>query len=450
MAEMLGLVCGSLLARCGMILPTHCSADSDDCSLLEPAEPWGITVPAPTADDDVASLVPAPFTGWLTTERTELRRAARGGGAAARIAFRARLVRAVICDLRTISDVARSYEVTRDTVRLWVGRYRDAGTVAALSDVHRTGRNARITVRQQAVVLMIACQRPQDFGRCEGRMTHVMIAEEATKQGCSMKRSSVQRILSSSEVRPHREAYYLFTRKDDPEYIPRRDAICDIYTRKLPADEVVVCMDEKSGVQVLGTPKGTPHGGRRPPAYGQPGQLEQHYKRHGTRTLVGATRPDNGALVASAVFASGAYKTRETIGLLRAVRAALPDARVIHLVWDNGSTHRSAEMRAFLASDDGKCFNPLYTPTHASWLNLAENFLSRFSRRYLHGKRWTGLDAFDLDMDVCFKAYAGVAKPMRWRYNPREQAESTGRPTRRVRRGRRFLRPVSATRPTRS
>jgi len=389
----------------------------------------------------------APDTS-VERERAALLRAARGGGPAAREALRARFVTAVVFEGRPIAEVARSFSMTRDTVRCWVRRYRAAGTAEALRDLPRTGRPARITCREQAVVLTIACQRPQEFGRCEGRMTQAMIAEEATRQGCPVKRSSVQRILGSAEVRPHREAYYLFTKKDDPEYAPRRDAICEIYTRVMPADEVVVCMDEKAGVQVLGMVNGTPHGGRQPPGYGTPARLEQHYKRHGTRTLVGAVRPDNGKLVASGVYASGTYKTRETIELLRAIRRELPGMRIIHLVWDNGSTHRSAEMRSFLASPEGACFHPLYTPTHASWLDLAENFLSRFSRRYLHGKRWTGLDAFDEDMAACLRAYQHVAKPMRWRYNPQEQAESTGRPTRRVRRGRCFLRPASPSRPT--
>lgn len=402
------------------------------------------------SESDVAELdvIPRGRVPWLDTEQTALRRVARGGGPAARQALRARFVAAVVFGGRSISEVSRSFSMTRDTVRLWVNRYRAAGTAEALTDLPRTGRAARISCREQAVVLTIACQQPQQFGRCEGRMTQQMIAEEATRQGCPMTRSSVQRILGSAEVRPHREAYYLFTKKDDPDYVPRRDAICEIYTMVMPFDEVVVCMDEKSGVQVLGMVKGMPHGGRLPPGYGTPARIEQHYKRHGTRTLVGAVRPDNGKLVASGVYASGTYKTRETIEMLRAVRRELPLMRVIHLVWDNGSTHRSAEMRAFLASDEGACFHVLYTPTHASWLDLAENFLSRFSRRYLHGKRWTGLDAFDVDMAACFKAYQGVAKPMRWRYNPREQAESTGRPTRRVRRGRCFLRPAAPTRPS--
>jgi transposase len=405
-------------------------------------DPWSLTstelsVVSPDADD------------WLGVAPRELRALARRATAPARLVLRARMVVAVIYDRRTISDVARGFGVARDTVRLWTARYQESGVVQALEDRHRSGRDPRLTCKEQAVVLTIACQRPKDFGRCEGRMTQQMIAEEATRQGTPLHRSSVQRILAATEVRPHREAYYLFTRKDDLEYVPRRDAICDIYTRRMPADELVICMDEKSGVQVLGVPKRTPRGGRMGPGYGEPARIEQHYTRHGTRTLVGAVRPDTGELVASGVYASGTYKTAQTIELLRATRKAVPHIRLIHLVWDNGSTHRSAEMQAFLASAEGQAFHVLYTPTHASWLNLAENFLSRFSRRYLHHKRWTGLDDFDADMAQCLLAYEKVAKPMRWRYNPREQAESTGR-RKGNRRGRRFLRPASPTHPARA
>lgn len=444
---MLGLVC-PLLAR----LHPELFADIEPVpsSVLEACLDVSVAVAAETGVGTDLALSVVESEPWLGSAPRDLRALARRNSAPARLVIRARMVIRVLFDGCSISEVARGFDVTRDTVRLWVGRYRTAGTVEALEDQIRTGRTPRLTCRDQAVVLTIACQRPQDFGRCEGRMTQEMIAEEARRQGTAIRRSSVQRILSAAEVRPHREAYYLFTRKDDPDYVPRRDSICDIYTRTLPPDELVVCMDEKSGVQVLGFPKRTPRGGRLPPGYGKPARIEQHYNRHGTRTFVGAVRPDNGKLVAAGVYAAKTYRTGETIDLLREIRRALPGVRLIHLVWDNGSTHRSAEMRAFLASEEGKAFHVLYTPTHASWLNLAENFLSRFSRRYLHGKRWTGLDAFDADMAVCIEAYATVAKPMRWRYNPREQAESTGRPSRRTRRGRRYLRPAAPESPARA
>ena len=428
-------------------VPPELGRDASElCTTVEAPFPWlGNSATAFSASD----LVPAgDEIAWLAAPRRELQALARCQAAPARLVMRARMVDAVVFRSRSISDVAHGFRAARDTVRLWVQRYRLTGTVEVLDDLPRTGRPPRLTYKDQGRVLSIACQKPQDFGRCEGRMTQQVIAEEATRQGTAVRRSSVQRILAAAEVRPHREAYYLFTRKDDPDYVPRRDAICDLYMRALPPDEVVICMDEKSGVQVLGFPGRTPHGGRLPPGYGLPGRIEQHYKRHGSRTFVGAVRPDTGKLVAWGLYAAKTYKTAETIALLRVLSEELEGYRRILLVWDNGSTHRSAEMRAFLASEEGRVFNVLYTPTHASWLNLAENFLSRFSRRFLHGKRWTGLDAFDADMAACAIAYQAVAKPMRWRYNPRERAETNGR-RRGPRNGQRFFRPATPAHPAR-
>ena len=376
-----------------------------------------------------AELTPMPAGGWseLTPVEVQLRSLAKGRKTPAQLVLRARIVLGVLFEGRSKSAVAQTVGVTRDTVRLWVRRFEAWPEVESLQDQPRTGRPCRISVQDQAVVLSLACQKPEDIGRCEGRMTQMILKEEAEKRGSVMSRSSVQRILATAEVQPHHERYYLFTRKDDATYVARRDDLCALYSQPLPLDEVVVCMDEKTGLQVLGMPKKVPQGGWQGATSGQPARLEQHYTRFGSRTLVGAVRPDTGRLVAAQVFASGTYKTEQTIDFLRMIRQALPSARVIHLVWDNGSTHVSKEMKAFLASEEGKVFQVHYTPVHASWLNLAENFLSRFSRRYLHTKRWTGLSHFDQDMGRCFEAYQQVAKPMRWRYNPRERAETRAR-----------------------
>jgi transposase len=415
------------------------------CATFKPPDTLVLSVPFPqpltTAADELA-LLPGP-PRITSAHEVSLRSFCRRTTAAAGVVRRAHMVLGVIFEGRSISSVAAEHRVTRDTVRVWVKRFRAAPGMQVLEDQKRSGRPCRITFADEGLVLSLACQRPEDFGRCEGRMTQDIIMEQARLQGCNVSRSSVQRILAAAEVRPHQEIYYLFTRKDDPHYIPRRDAICDIYVRQLPSDEIVVCFDEKTGVQARGFPKRVPGGGWTGADYGRPARMEQHYQRHGSRTLAVAARPDTGKLVAAEVYASGTYKTQETIEFLRLIRRQIPEARLIHLVMDNGPTHRSAGMRAFLSSDEGKAFNVLYTPNHASWLNLAENVLSRFSRRYLHRKRWTGLDHFDEDMRVCFKAYQTVAKPITWRYNPKERAETRvrgrpgrdGQPRRSIRRG---------------
>jgi len=278
--------------------------------------------------------------------------------------------------------------------------------------------------------MSLACQEPEALGRLEARMTHALIVQEAAKQGTKISRSSVQRILAQAEVKPHRVRYYLFTTMDIPEHRERRDAICDLYTRKLPADEVIVCFDEKTGMQALGRP----HPGL-PAAPGRPRLVEHNYIRHGSRTLAAAVRPDTGQLVAGALFPSSkkgkekgkrkkGYATPQAIGMLKMIGAALPEPEysTIHLVWDNASTHTSKLMKAFLASPEGRRFRPYYTPTHASWLNLAENFFSRFSRRYHNGRRYESLAAFDAHIPACLEDYDRWARPFDWQYHPAEKA----------------------------
>lgn len=344
----------------------------------------------------------------------ELRRLIACGTTEHRLVKRANIVLARIFAGRSVSSTARTCGASRPTVRKWCSRFRASWSLVALEDAKRSGRPKTISPRDEAVVITLGCQRPGDVDRLDAQMTQSLIAELAIEQGTILSRSSVQRILAGAEVQPHRERYYLFTTKDHPEYIPRRDAICDLYMASLPSDEVVICFDEKTGIQALGTP----HPGK-PTAPGKVALKEHNYIRHGTRNLVAAIRPDTGEVVTAELFPFRGYATEEAITMLQSLLMLLPGMRVIHLVWDNASTHCSARMREFLASEEGQRFRLYYTPTHASWLNLAENFFSRFSRRYLKGRRYESLVALDeLLYDALNDYNARHAKALRWSYNP--------------------------------
>ncbi|MBN2800911.1 MAG: IS630 family transposase, partial [Deltaproteobacteria bacterium] len=331
------------------------------------------------------------------------------------IAFRAQVVLLHIYEGRSVSATARLLGTTRSTVTKWSGRYRLDPTLRGLADASRSGRCRRITARDEAVVMELACRTTESLGRLEVRMTQPLIVEEAAKRDVHLSRSSVQRILARAEVKPHRNRYYLFTPKNEPEYEIRRDAICNLYMGMcdLPPDEIVVCLDEKTGMQALGRP----HPGL-PTAPGRVRLTEHNYIRYGSRSLVAAIRPDTGELVVGKLYLPRCYKTAQAIEMLLAITAALPGYRVIHLVWDNASTHRSKEMRAFLGTELGSRFRLYYTPTHASWLDLAENFFSRFSNRYHRGGRYESLVQFEEHINACLAAYNSTAKPIQWRYNP--------------------------------
>jgi transposase len=320
------------------------------------------------------------------------------------------------------SEVARLTDASVNSVKTWVQRWRVDRRVASLEDQTRPGRPPRVFKEAEAVVLGIACRRPGELGRLEGEWRQVDIAEEAQKRGITASRSTVQRILASAEVQPHKERYYLFTKKDRPDYEGLRDAINDLYQRDLPADEVVVCIDEKTGIQALGLPQGYPCGGRRAGGQGYPARIDQHYKRHGSRSLVAAVDPATGKLLHAAHYPPKGFKSEQMVGFLKELAARYPRIRRFHVVWDNGSTHTSKETKAFLNSPEGQRFVVLYTPAHASWLNLCENFFSRFSRRYLRGQRYGSVEALENHLVAALTDYQRWAKPMNWTYNPRREA----------------------------
>ena len=61
--------------------------------------------------------------------------------------------------------------------------------------------------------------------------------------------SSVQWILAGLEVKPHKTEQWFHS--PDPEFRPKVTAICDLYLKPPPAGSVVLCIDEKPGIQAL-------------------------------------------------------------------------------------------------------------------------------------------------------------------------------------------------------
>lgn len=339
-----------------------------------------------------------------------------------RLVERAKIVLLCVYDGVSVSEAARRIGSTRPTVRRWVARFRSNPGVGALKDEQRTGRPRIYGCRDRSTVIAQACQTPKQLGRLEARMMLWVVQELTRSAGVKASRSTIHRILSRAEVQPHRERYYLFTNKDSPEFVARRDAICSAYTNDLPDDEVLVCMDEKTNIQALGPIVRIAHGGERPTAPRRPRYVDHSYRRHGTCSLVAAVDPRTGKLVHSATFRAGAYKTRETIAFLKHILDAHPTAKRIHLVWDNGTTHRSDRMKTFLASKAAKRLILLPTPVHASWLNLCENFFSRFSRRYLNGRRYRSLEELEQHLAAALSDYQRHARPMAWEYDPARKA----------------------------
>src|SRR4030095_10332891 len=99
-------------------------------------------------------------------------------------------------------------------------------------------------------LVQIACDRPPDErGVRRPVWTQRALAEELyARNGVSISRSTVQRILSTKGLSPHRVRHWLHS--PDPDFARKVRRICRLYLAP-PSDAVVVCIDEKP-MQALG------------------------------------------------------------------------------------------------------------------------------------------------------------------------------------------------------
>lgn len=161
----------------------------------------------------------------------------------------------------------------------------------------------------------------------------------------------------------------------DKAEFERRKADVTAQYGPLPAGEVTVCVDVK---RVYHRP--------------EPGACWQHqqvaaqqrarYSKSGTRTdILGALAPREAQLTLECTpCADGAAVAGFLARVVRAYVAA--GWRRVHLVLDNASVNTAALKEAVLAPWLAS-LQVHWTPTHASWLNLAEPLWSSFQRAVL-------------------------------------------------------------------
>ena len=160
----------------------------------------------------------------------------------------------------------------------------------------------------------------------------------------------------------------------------RMDDVLDLYHQAYHPERPVVCFDETSR-QLTGEV--------RPPIKAVPGRVAHYdteYQRNGTRNRFMICEPKGGwrhmAVTERRTAVDFAHQMRWLVD------EAYPDVEVVRLVLDNLNTHQLGSLyEAFEPCEARRIAQRLefhYTPTHGSWLNMAEIKLSVFSRGCLN------------------------------------------------------------------
>jgi transposase len=170
-------------------------------------------------------------------------------------------------------QIAAELGCAAGTVRTWRRRFARGG-MPALGDRPRSGRPEVYGPGVRLAIVAAATSVPPAG---TSAWTHALIAAELASTGISA--SQAGRILAGLELRPHRVRGWL-NRRDNDQFWAQAAAVCDIYLRP-PPGTVVICIDEKTGIQAKY--RKYPERPLRP---GRVARREFEYIRNGTVSII--------------------------------------------------------------------------------------------------------------------------------------------------------------------
>lgn len=271
------------------------------------------------------------------------------------------------CDRRMSDEtIAAALPCGVSTIYRTKRRFVEEGLEAALNEKPRSGGNRKLTGREEATLVAVACSKPP-LGRA--RWTLELLAGELVRltDHKSVSRETVRRRLAENDLKPWQRKMWCIPAVDT-EFVARMEDVLDLYAELPNRRRPVICFDE-TPTQLIGE--------ARTPVPAAPGRVEKfdyEYCRNGTANLfvfVDAHRPWRHVKVTG---------QRTAIDFAECMRDLVdvhyPKAERIRVVLDNLSTHLAKNLyEAFPADEARRILRRLefhYTPKHASWLNMVE------------------------------------------------------------------------------
>jgi transposase len=280
----------------------------------------------------------------------------------------------------------------------WQERFMTEGVDGLLTDRSRPPGIAPTAPDKVAEIVRLTQEPPPH------EATHWTLRAMAKVAGLAP--STVQAIWKAHGLAPHR--WRAFKLSNDPAFAQKLTDIVGLYVDP-PAHAVVLSVDEKSQIQALDrTQPGLPL------KRGRAGTMTHDYKRHGTTTLFAALNVLDGTVTGMNMQR---HRHQEFIRFLNRLERDIPAGKVVHVVLDNVSSHRTPEVRRWLARHPRWTFH--FTPTSSSWLNAVEGFFAKLTRRRLkHGVFHSVCDLQAAINRFVAEHNDGEAKPFVWRADP--------------------------------
>lgn len=324
--------------------------------------------------------------------RRALKRLIANRNTPAKVVWRAQIVLATARGLGT-GAIRQETGKDKTTIWRWQQRYQEEGIEGLKRDKTRKPGTPPLSDEIKAKVLTkTATETPPNA-------THWSVRTMAKAMGIS--HTSVQRIWREAGIKPH--LVKTFKISNDPQFEEKVTDVVGLYMNP-PDKALVLCVDEKSQIQALD--RSQPGLPLKP---GRAATMTHDYKRHGTTTLFAALDVASGLVVGECL---PRHRAKDFLRFLRKIDRATKKSLDLHLVLDNYATHKTPEVRAWLAKHPR--FHLHFTPKGASWMNLVERFFAEITNKRIRRGVFKSVGELEDAIRDYLDRHNADPKPFQW------------------------------------